>query len=320
MSTPGQFLPVRGLCLLALLLLGGCEAIRNKAFEMYLEPSPPDAPADVVAHRDIRFAGTPQRDLFLDIYLPASPDEQPLPVILFLFGGGWEIGNRHQLTRFSLEDYARHGFAVVTVDYRHLQEAVFPAQIEDVLAAIRWIRENGGDYGLDAGRIGVIGPSAGGHLAALAGTVNREEEAALIGKDVQAGDVQAVVDYFGPTDFLAADDQIPEGVEPWSAPDSSVSRLIGAPLKEAPERVQLANPIAYIDGTEPPFLIIHGDEDDVVPLAQSEILQEALIAAGVDSELVVIEEGGHGFGGDFYTERPGDRTLRFFQRHLQGAD
>lgn len=306
------------LCLL--LSLGGCGAVRDKAVELYLEPSPPGAPEGVLVFRDIPFAGTPERTLYLDVYVPESAQEQPLPVILFVFGGAWKTGNRHQLTRFSLQDYALEGFGVVTADYRYLQEATFPAQIEDVLAALRWIRESGGTYGLDARRIGVMGPSAGGHLAALAGTINRPEEAARIGPDVQAGAVQAVVDYFGPTDFLAADDQIAADVKPWSAPDSTVSRLIGAPLKEAPERVQLANPITYIDGTEPPFLLIHGDDDDIVPLAQSELLQEALLAAGVESELLVVRGGGHGSGGDFNSGMPAGKTLQFFRRHLQGED
>lgn len=298
-------------------LLVGCEAISERISRVYLEPSPPTAPRGVVAHRDIRFAGTPERDLYLDVYLPESVGDEPLPVILFLYGGGWEKGNRHQFRRFGLRDYPRNGFALVTADYRYLQEAVFPAQIEDVLSAIQWIRDSGDTYGLDANRIGVMGPSAGGHLAALAGTINRPEDAARIGAGLAPANVQAVVDYFGPTDFLAADEQLPAGEKPWSAPDSSVSRLIGALLKEAPEQVQLANPIAYVDGSEPPFLIIHGEADRIVPLGQSEMLQEALIAVGVDSELVIVTRGGHGFGGDFFTKMPAERTLAFFQRHLQ---
>jgi acetyl esterase/lipase len=306
------------LFLASLVFLVGCEYIMGKAFEMYLEPSPPDAPAGVVVHRDIPFATTPERELHLDVYLPEAQGERPLPVILFLFGGGWEIGNRHQLTRYALEEYPLKGFAVVTADYRYLQEAIFPAQIEDVVSAIQWIRSSAGEYGLDGDRIGVIGPSAGGHLSALAGTANRAGELVGSSEASEPSNVQAVVDYFGPTDFLQVDAYLPEGKKLWSDPDSTVSRLLGAPIKTVPEQVRMANPIAHIDGSEPPFLILHGEDDALVPLQQSEILHQALVAAGVESELVVVKGGAHGYGGDFFTEMPGQKVLAFFQRHLQG--
>jgi acetyl esterase/lipase len=310
----------KGLILASVVFLGGCEFIMGKVFEIYLEPSPPDAPAGVVAHRDIVFSTTPEQKLYLDVYLPEDRGEQLLPVVLFLFGGGWEMGNRHQFIRYGLEDYPLEGFAVVTVDYRYLQEAIFPAQFQDVVSAIHWIRDSAKEYGFDVSRVGVIGPSAGGHLSALAGTVNRAGEFAGNEDVSRPSNVQAVVDYYGPTDFLQVDAHLALGEKLWSDPDSTVSRLLGAPIKTVPESVQMANPIAYIDGSEPPFLILHGEEDDVVPLQQSKILHQALVAAGVESEFVVVKGGAHGYGGDFFTEMPAQKVLAFFQRHLQGKD
>jgi acetyl esterase/lipase len=308
---------VKNIFIVSTLLLSGCDYVTEQAFNLVLEPSPPATPKGAIAHRDIVFSKTPQRELMLDVYQPEAVSEKPLPVILFLFGGGWNVGNRHQLTRFGLEDYALQGFAVVTADYRYSSEAIFPAQIQDVIGAIDWIRSSAQEYGFDANRIGVVGPSAGGHLSALAGTANRPGELAFDEATKNFSGVQAVVDYYGPTDFLQGDAHRMEDAEPWNAADSSVSRLMGAPIETVPERVETANPITYIDGSEPPFLILHGDKDALVPLHQSEILHQALLAAGVQSELIVVKDGDHGYSGEFFTEMPGEAMLAFFKDTLQ---
>ena len=148
----------------------GCEAAREKFFLMMLEPDPPSVPSGVVVERDIPFVETPNGPQYLDVYLPEGHGDEPLPVIVFYFGGGWEMGNRHQLGMYDLEEFPLHGYAVVPADYRLSDEATFPAQIQDAQAAVRWVRENSDKYPFDPERIGVIGPSAGGHLAALVGT------------------------------------------------------------------------------------------------------------------------------------------------------
>ena len=282
----------------------------------YLEPGPPAVPEGVIVHRDLVFAEREQRPLLLDVYLPEQASDEHVPVILFLFGGGWEAGNRHQLRRFGLHEYPLQGYAVVTADYRYIEDAIFPAQIEDVQSAIRWVRENAQTYGFDTGRVGVMGPSAGGHLASLAGTLNQPGEPGYDTDSAHHTDVHAVVNFFGPSDFLQGDAHRLEDADPWNAPDSSLSRLLGAPIETIPEKVAAANPITFIDGSEPPFLIVHGDEDALVPLHQSEILHEALQGAGVESELVVVEGGGHGYGGDFYSDKPSLAVQAFFKEHL----
>ena len=308
---------VKFLLLCLLVPLSGCELVTTWVFTAYLEPDPPKTPSAVVAQRDQIYATRDGHDLLLDLYMPAQRTEEALPVVLFLFGGGWQSGNRHQFIRFGLLEYPEEGFAVITADYRYLTEAVYPAQIEDVKSVLRWIRVNADTFGLDAQRIGVIGPSAGGHLAALAGTSNQPGELEVGEPSDIPTHVHAVVDYYGPTDFLQGDAHRTEDADPWNAPDSSVSRLIGAPIESVPDKVAMANPISFIDGTEPPFLIIHGEKDGLVPLHQSEILHEALVAAGVSSELMVVEDGDHGYGGDFFEDEHGARVRKFFHRHLR---
>lgn len=307
----------RLLVLLSLVPLAGCEFITTRVFQAYLEPGPPTAPKGVVAHRDQVYARHGERELLLDVYAPEGNGDEALPVILFLFGGGWESGNRHQAVRFDLIDYATEGYVVVTADYRYMTEIIYPAQIVDVKTALRWIRMNAERYRMDPERIGVIGPSAGGHLAALAGTANRPDELEVGAPSDVPSHVHAVVNYFGPTDFLQGDAHRDPDADPWNAPDSAVSRLIGAPIESAPDKVALANPITFIDGSEPPFLIIHGDEDGLVPLHQSQILHAALKDAGVPSELLVVEGGDHGYGGDFSKDEHAERVRAFFSRHLR---
>jgi acetyl esterase/lipase len=205
----------------------------------------------------------------------------------------------------------------VSVEYRLTGEAQFPAQIEDCKAAIRWLHANAEEYGIDPERIGVWGHSAGGHLAALLGTSGGVEEFEGGGDPEQPSHVQAVVDCFGPTDLLRMDD-FPGNIT-HNAPDSPESLLVGGPIQEHPDRVAAANPITYVDAEDPPFLILHGERDRLVPVNQSELLNEALQTAGVDSTFVRVKEAGHGFSGN---PDPGRREIQamiqaFFDEHLR---
>jgi acetyl esterase/lipase len=311
-------------CLLVVALLfsvSGCDSIQQTVFKFFMEPSPPDAPEGVEVIRDLGFTETPDGVLTLDIYRPIERSDSPLPVIVFLFGGGWEMGNKHQVGLMGFETLAQHGYAVISIDYRFSSVAIFPAQINDSKAAIRWVRMFAEEYQLDGNRIGVVGPSAGGHLAALLGTSGgvKALEGSLppVIDDPEASRVQAVVDFFGPTDMLQANAHRYNDFLDWDAPDSPAAKLLGGPLQEQPVMAALANPISYITANDPPFLIIHGDEDSIVPLHQSELLYNALLQAGVESELVVVEGGGHGYGGDFFSDKLVKKTLEFFDLHLK---
>jgi acetyl esterase/lipase len=311
-------------CLLVLVMmtsLSGCESIQKAIFKYFMEPSPPDTPEGVEVIRDVGFTETPDGVLKLDIYRPIERGEKPLPVVVYLFGGGWEMGNKNQVGLMGIEHFATAGYAVISIDYRVSSTAIFPAQIYDSKAVIRWISLFANEYQLDPRRIGVIGPSAGGHLAALLGTSGGV--AVLEGTlppqatDADSSRVQAVVDFFGPTDMLQASSQQGAGGIDWDGDDSPASKLFGGPLQQRRALAALANPITYISSDDPPFLIIHGDEDFIVPLQQSQLLLDALQAAGVESELVIVEGGSHGFGGDFYSDKLVKLALAFFDRHIK---
>jgi acetyl esterase/lipase len=256
---------------------------------------------------DLVYASPSGTPLLADLYLPDAGQE-PWPVIVWLHGGGWRFGDRRlapDLSRY----FASSGFAMASIDYRLTTEAIFPAQIEDVKSAVRWLRANAPRYGLDGRRLGLWGASAGGHLAALAATSGPGvfESPASEHAD-QSSDVQAVVDGYGPTDFLQMDAhrdpfarsddpesiELPIGMRNADA-NSFESLLVGGPIAQHPDRVRLANPITYDRPNLPPFLILHGLSDTTVPPHQSEILFEALAARGVDVTLCLEERLGHGF-------------------------
>ncbi len=220
----------------------------------------------------------------LDLYLPEKADA-PLPLDIWIHVGGWEAGNKDD----GIEGLGllKHGHAVASINYRLSQEAKYPAQIEDCKAAVRFLRANAKKYGLDPDHFGVIGASAGGHLVALLGTTAgvKELEGDGPNKDVSSA-VQAVVDWFGPTDMLKMKEQAKDqpDLKPVFDADSAdgpVGRLFGGPVQENKDKAETANPIHYITKDAAPFLIMHGDKDNIVPLAQSRILDEALKAAKV---------------------------------------
>lgn len=269
-------------------------------------------PEGITIIRDIVFKETPQGSLCLDIYRPVAKTEQTLPVVLWLYGGGWVMGNKNQIRMMKAHHLAQHGYAVVAINYRLAPAAIFPAQIQDVKSAIRWLRSHAADYGLNADAIGVWGGSAGGHLAALAATsadvvsLNDAKDDASV-----SCAVQAAVDFFGPTDMSQVDaylNAIPSHFSP---------QFIGGPLTENLQQVQAANPITYIDDNTSPFLIVHGKRDSVVPHQQSELLHDALCKAGISAELCLFEKGGHGIGKDFKSQALFDKVRLFFDSHLK---
>lgn len=247
-------------------------------------------PDGIRLDRDIVFVTIDGHDLKLDIAYPKE-SKKKLPAIVYIHGGGWEMGDKptEQTVVF-----AENGFVGVAIQYRLSGVAKFPAAVHDCKTAIRWTRANAEKYGIDTGRIGVIGESAGGHLVALMGTSGGD---AYLEGDGPYGDfsssVQAVVDLFGPTDFARMADS-PGSID-HNAEDSPESRFLGKPVPEALELVRKANPITYVDAEDPPTLMIHGEEDDLVPLQQSELLYKALTRAGVRARLVRVTNAGHGF-------------------------
>ena len=271
---------------------------------------------------DIAYANQSQAQK-LDIYLPEEGDG-PYPVILSIHGGAFKSGDKGDGQVNAMLEGLKRGYAVVSVNYRLSGEAIWPAQIQDVKAAIRWIRANSKQYKLNSGKIASWGGSAGGHLSAMAGTSGnvKELEDLSQGNADQSSRVQAVVDWFGPTDFLKMDEQAKESKvanpQVHSIPDSPESQLIGKNLQDAPDLVKAANPETYISKDDPPFFIQHGLNDPLVPYPQSvnfaKKLEQTLGKEKVTLEL--IPGTGHG-GPNFQTKENVDKVFAFLDKHLK---
>jgi acetyl esterase/lipase len=259
----------------------------------------------------------------LDVYLP-DEGEGPFPVILSIHGGAFKSGDKGDGQVTPMLEGLKRGYAVVSINYRLSGEAIWPAQINDVKAAVRWVRANATQYKLNAEKIAAWGGSAGGHLSAMSGTSGnvRELEDLSLGNSDQSSTVQAVVDWFGPTDFLKMDEHAKESKvsnpQIHSIPDSPESQLIGKNLADAPELVKSANPETYITKDDPPFFIQHGSADPLVPYPQSVYFAEKLEKViGKDKVTFELLAGsGHG-GPAFSTSENLNKVFAFLDKYLK---
>jgi acetyl esterase/lipase len=268
-------------------------------------------PDNLVLERDVQYGQAGSRPLLLDIIRPKEPGERPLPVIVFIHGGGWAGKDKsHGIGRL-LGMAARGEYFCVTIGYRLSGEAIWPAQIHDCKAAIRWLRANAKKYNLDPARIGAWGTSAGVHLASMLGTSGGVcELEGDCGSPGYCSRVTCVVNSCGRSDLAAiVRDKSSIGY-------SLVSKLLGGTIAAKEDAARSASPVTYATKDDPPFLIIHGTQDPDVPLQQSETLDAALKKAGVDSTLVKVEGGGHVPGGPEVHHR----VVAFFGKHLCGRD
>jgi acetyl esterase/lipase/cytochrome b561 len=271
---------------------------------------------------DVAYANKSQAQK-LDIYLPDNGDG-PFPVVLSIHGGAFKGGDKSDGQVTPMLEGLKRGYAVVSINYRLSGEAIWPAQIVDCKAAVRWIRANAKQYKLNPDKIAAWGGSAGGHLSAMIGTSGnvRELEDLSQGNSDQSSRVQAVVDWFGPTNFLKMDDDAKESkvVNPQihSIPDSPESELIGKNLTDAPELVKMANPETYITKDDPPFFIQHGSVDPLVPFPQSVRLAEKLgEVIGKDNVTIELIAGsGHG-GPAFSTPENLNKVFAFLDKILK---
>ncbi|MDE0326547.1 MAG: alpha/beta hydrolase [Candidatus Poribacteria bacterium] len=266
-------------------------------------------PEGVKVYRDIAYVADGHERQKLDLYVPETGEN--LPLIIWIHGGAWRGGDKKNYIR---REYLKAGYAGASLNYRLSQHAIFPAQIEDVKAAVRWLRANAETYRLDPNRFAAWGSSAGGHLVAMLGTAG-DVDKFEVGENLEVSSrVQAVVDYFGPTDFLQMDAQsLPDGLV-HDAPDSPESQLVGGPIQEHKYRVAKANPITYVSEDDSPFLIIHGDRDKLVPYQQSVLLKDSLEKAGVPVTFYKVEGGGHGW---FRDPKVPELTKAFLEQHLK---
>jgi acetyl esterase/lipase len=265
-----------------------------------------------IASKESATAGkTPLR---LDLYVPESAP-RPMPVVVWIHGGGWQLGTKDRCPALPL---TARGYAAASIDYRLTDVAPWPAQIYDCKAAIRWLRAHAKEYGLDPDRIGVWGASAGGHLVAMLGTSAGAKE--LEGDEGNlncSSRVQAVCDWFGPSDFVALGDLLKAAGLGDNA-KGPITKLLGGPLTENMDKARQASPVTWISKDDAPFLIMHGDQDRLVPPSQSEILYKRLKEAGVDATLYIVKGAGHGQGG-FGKPEALKMVADFFDRTLKGT-
>jgi len=258
----------------------------------------------------------------LDIYLPEI-GEGLFPVLFYMHGGGFRMGDKRDIYLASYLHALDRGYALVSVNYRLSGEAIFPAGLQDVKAALRWLRANGRQYELDTKRVAVCGQSSGGNFAAMmcvTAGVGMFEDPDL-GNSEQSTAVQAGFDWYGPTDFLAMDQQLAAGgheLLDHGEPDSPESQYLGAPIAEVPAKVALANPMTYVNPDMAPLLIQHGRDDCGVPVQQSiEFARVIKEKVGPDRcELDVIDGARHD-SPVFTSPENLDRVFGFLDRYLK---
>ncbi len=249
-------------------------------------PYPPGGGTKLAGHtskieRNIVYCTTDNVNLQLDLYFPKS-FRGPMPAVIYVHGGGWITGDKsigEGETEYSALLDA--GFIIGSVNYRLAPEYQFPAMIEDVKCAIRFLRANAATYSINPGKIGALGASAGGHLVSLLG-VTDPSAGFDVGQDLdQSSRVQAVVDMFGPEDLTTNFPKV----------DMNLLATVFGSFSLA-----LGSPVTYITPDDPPFLILQGDADKVVPLSQSQEFYNKLTAAGIPAQLVIVHNGSHGLG------------------------
>jgi len=280
------------------------------AFEMLPASSPY---GEVMVQRNIPYVSHPTTNQNFDLYLPRNHGVRPCPFILWIHGGAWMMGIKEW---DNVKYLVRHGYAIASIDYRFSPEAPFPAQIQDCNAALNFILARAADYGVDARRCVVGGASAGGHLALLLGLARQERE---FGANPAIKPL-AILDFFGPTDLQGMQDDLQgihsrKGIETWQ---DAGPRLLGGPLDRSAGKAKAASPVTYVSAAAPPVLIIQGDQDDLVPVAQSERLHAALDRAGVRNQLILVDGAGHD-GPLFSTPELQPKIIRFLDGIFRNA-
>lgn len=263
----------------------------------------PQLPPDVKRVSNLEYVKRETGGLLLDLYLPTKATA-PLPVVIWIHGGGWKNGTKENCPLVWLSG---EGFAVVSLGYRLSWMARWPGQMDDTRAALRWLRANAQKYNLDPNRIAVAGGSSGGNLASIVGVADAPDA---------ADRVQAVVDFYGASDMLTMPPNVPgPNKTEKDLANSNGAKLLGAVPRDRPDLARSVSPLYHVSKDDPPFLILHGDKDPQVPLEQSQRLHAKLKETGVASELVVLPGAGHG-GAPFNTPEIRAKIREFLTRAM----
>jgi acetyl esterase/lipase len=268
-------------------------------------------PEGTVLHGNIPYQNDTLKKHLLDIYHPANVIGK-VPLVVFIHGGGWLSNDKYAdmgYMKETVSEILESGYALASIDYRFSTQAVFPSQMLDCNAAISYLVDNSEKYGLDTDIMVVMGFSAGGHLASMVGLAkNNEVDAFFIPDSNKDFSFKGVVDFYGPADLTlfpgATDAKSPEGL------------LIGAAPLDRPDLAKIASPVSFVDENDPPFLIIHGEKDDLVSPRQSHLLSSWLSVKGVENELIIVKDAPH-FGPMFDVEEIRTKVMTFLKKNLE---
>lgn len=268
-------------------------------------------PKGTVLHGNVPYNNNDLPKHLLDIYLPPGAKAK-LPLVIFIHGGGWLVNDKYadiSYMRKTVAEIISSGFALASIDYRFATQAVFPAQIQDCNRAISFLYDHANQYGFDTKRFAVMGFSAGGHLASLVGlSKNNDMDNFFMPGTNKSFSLRAVVDFYGPAELILFPGN--------NDPKSPESLLIGASPLSRPDLAKAASPVTYVDKNDPPFLIIHGEKDDLVSPKQSQLLSSWLTVAGVQHELIIIKDAPH-FGAMFDVDEIRNKVIGFLKKQLE---
>ena len=267
-------------------------------------------PKGSILYGNISYNNDTLKKHMLDIYLPRDAKGK-VPLVIFIHGGGW-LGNDKYADigymKKTVSEIVSSGFALASIDYRFATQAIFPAQIQDCNRAISFLVDNADKYGLDKNQIAVMGFSAGGHLASLTGlSKNNNVENFFMSGTNKSFSFKAVIDFYGPSELILFPGS--------NDPKSPESLLIGATPLSRPDLSKAASPVTYVDKNDPPFLIIHGEKDDIVSNKHSHLLSSWLTVVGVQNELVIVKDAPH-FGVMFDADEVRNKVMTFLKEEL----
>jgi acetyl esterase/lipase len=268
-------------------------------------------PKGTVIHDNVPYNNDADLRHLLDLYLPANANGK-IPLVIFVHGGGWISNDKYAdmgYMKKTIAEIVSSGFALASIDYRLATQAAFPALIQDCNRATSFLYDNAGKYGLDRTRFAVMGFSAGGHLASLMGLAKNNNVASFFMPNTSKQfSFKAVVDFYGPselTSLKSSDD-----------PKSPEAVLIGAAPLARPDLAKVASPVTYVDKNDPPFLIIHGEKDDIVSNKQSKLLHAWLDSVGVQNELIIVKDAPH-FGAMYDVDEIRNKVIGFLKQQLK---
>lgn len=281
---------------------------------LILSAQPVLAQDGVTRTGDIVFAEVDGTELMLDLYTPTGVDNAP--VLIFAHGGGWSGGSRERVPHLGL---VPAGYAIASVDYRLSGDAKYPAQIHDLKAAVRYLRANAAELGIDPNRIGASGSSAGAHLAQLLGVTNgsTEHEGDVGDYDNVSSDVSVIVSYYGASNFVTILDQSTQYGYGVRAP--RLELLLGGLPEAEPELARQASPVFYADSSDPPLYLLHGDQDPQMPINQTHEIHGKYKELGLPVHFEVVHGAEHG-GELFYDSTRTAMVQAFLDTHFKDAD